>query len=148
MDLQSLSQAEIAAFLPTQRILRLAMDADGERYLVPLGYVWLQGAFYGATIHGRKIRMLERNPQVSFQVDDSATRDDFDWTSVTGEGTVEFVTDAAEISVVSSAWFGRFSDMPEWAAKQYEKRVQTGALIWLRIRPKRMTGREGAPNRR
>jgi nitroimidazol reductase NimA-like FMN-containing flavoprotein (pyridoxamine 5'-phosphate oxidase superfamily) len=145
MDLTALTPAQIDAFLPTQRILRLAMDANGERYLVPLGYVWLDGALWCVTLRGRKTRLLEMNPRVAFQIDDSATRDDFDWTSVSGEGEVEFVTDAASISRASQAWFERFSDMPGWAAKQYEARQRGGELVWLRIRPARLSGREGAP---
>lgn len=145
MDLQALTRPQIERFLQSQRILRLAMDAGGERYLVPLGYVWSDGALWCVTIAGRKTAMLEMNPRVAFQIDDSASRDAFDWTSVTGEGEVEFVTDAAEISRVSPAWFSRFADMPGWAARQYEERQRSGALIWLRIRPTRLSGREGAP---
>ena len=145
MDLAALSPAEVEQFLRRERILRLAMDADGERYLLPLGYVWHDGAIYCATIRGRKTRMLQRNPRVAFQVDDSATRDAFDWTSVTGEGTVELVSDATEIATVSPLFFSRFADMPDWAARQYEARIRAGALIWLRIRPGKMSGREGAP---
>lgn len=145
MDLPALTPAQIETFLRSQRILRLAMDAGGERYLVPLGYVWLDGALWCVTLRGRKTRLLEMNPRVAFQIDDAATRGDFDWTSVTGEGEVDFVTDAAAISSASPAWFERFSDIPDWAAKQYEERRRAGALVWLRIRPMRLDGREGAP---
>ena len=89
--------------------------------------------------------MLGRNPAVSFQVDNSAVTGPFGWTSVIGEGSVEFVTDQDEIGEVSPALFGRFADMPEWAAKEYEERAKAGALVWLRIGPERMTGRESGP---
>lgn len=145
MDLPALAQDDIEQFLQRERILRLAMDADGERYLLPLGYVWHEGSLYCTTLHGKKTQMLERNPRVAFQVDDSATRDAFDWTSVTGEGTVEFVSDGDEIATVRPLFFSRFADMPDWAARQYEERIRAGALVWLRIRPLRMSGREGAP---
>jgi len=145
MVLKELSQEEVEGFLQADRIIRLGMDADGERYLVPLGYAWVGGSIYCVTIRGRKTEMARRNPEVSFQVDNSAVTGPFGWTSVIGEGRVEFVTDPAEIGEVSPILFGKFGDMPEWAAKEYEERGRSGALVWLRIVPVRMTGRESGP---
>lgn len=74
MDLRALTHEEMQSFLQRERILRLGLDADDERYLVPLGYVWLDGFICCVTLSGRKTQMLGRNPRVSFQVDDSATQ--------------------------------------------------------------------------
>lgn len=145
MDLRALTHEEMQAFLQRERILRLGLDADGKRYLVPLGYVWLDGLLCCVTLPGRKTQMIERNPRVSFQVDDSATRGVFDWTSVTGEGSVELVGDPARAQEILRAFLGRFADMPEWAARQYEDRVKIGALVFLEIRVLGMSGRAGAP---
>jgi len=145
MAFKELSQEEIARFLQSERIIRIGMDANGERYLVPLGYVWHDGAIYCVTIRGKKTEMATANPQVSFQVDNSVVTGPFGWTSVIGAGEVEFVTRPAEIDEVSPIFWGRFTDMPEWAAKEYEERTRLGALVWLRIRPERMTGRENGP---
>jgi nitroimidazol reductase NimA-like FMN-containing flavoprotein (pyridoxamine 5'-phosphate oxidase superfamily) len=145
MDLRALTHEEMQAFLQRERILRLGLDADGERYLVPLGYVWLDGLICCVTLPGRKTRMLGRNPRVSFQVDDSATRGVFDWTSVTGEGQVEFVGNPARTQEILEAFLARFADMPEWAAKQYEERVTAEALVFLQIRVLEMSGRVGTP---
>lgn len=143
MDLQALTHEKMQAFLQRERILGL--DADGERYLVPLGYVWLDGFICCVTLPGRKTQMLERNPTVSFQVDDSATRGAFNWTSVTGEGRVELVGDPARAQEILCAFLARFADMPEWAARQYEGRVKAGASVFLKIRMLGMSGRVGAP---
>lgn len=145
MDLPQLSPQDIARFLQSQRILRLAMQDDGGLYIVPLGYVCLEGAIYCCTLGGKKTEILHRQPRVAFQIDDSASRNAFDWTSVTGEGDVEFISDPTHIARISPAFFDCFIDMPDWAARQYEQRMETGALIWLRIRPIWMTGRNGAP---
>jgi nitroimidazol reductase NimA-like FMN-containing flavoprotein (pyridoxamine 5'-phosphate oxidase superfamily) len=135
------------AFLQRERILRLGLDADGKRYLVPLGYVWLDGFICCVTLRGRKTQMLGRNPRVSFQVDDSATRGVFDWTSVTGEGSVELVGNPARTQEILCAFLGRFADMPQWAAKQYEEREKAGVLVFLQITVLSMSGRVGEPPR-
>ncbi|WP_028998215.1 pyridoxamine 5'-phosphate oxidase family protein [Azohydromonas australica] len=145
MDLQALTHEEMHAFLQRERILRLGLDADGERYLVPLGYVWLDGCICCVTLPGRKTQMLGRNPRVSFQMDDSATRGVFDWTSVSGEGLVEFVGDPARAQEILRVFLARFADMPQWAARQYEERVMAGTLVFLQITVLGMSGRIGAP---
>lgn len=68
--------------------------------------------------------MLGRNPRVSFQADDSATRVVLDWTSVAREGRIEFVSDPAHTQELLRVFLVRFADMPEWAAKQYEERAK------------------------
>ena len=141
MALRELGKSEIEEFLAGQRIVRIGFDAFGERYLVPLGYVWFEGALCAVTAHGRKTRMAKANPQVSFQVDDSALTGPFGWKSISGEGTFEFMADRAEIERIRPALFARFTDMLEWAQKEYAEKQASGELIWVRIRPTRMTGR-------
>ena len=131
--------------LESERIIRIGLDADGERYLVPLGYVWLNGRIYCFTTPGKKTRMAGKNPYVSFQIDNSAVKDPFNWTSVIGEGKIESVTDSMEIETIRPMLFDRFQDMPEWAAKEYGERHRSGDLVCLRIVPDRMTGRKNVP---
>ncbi|MDA2914295.1 pyridoxamine 5'-phosphate oxidase family protein [Acidobacteriia bacterium AH_259_A11_L15] len=141
MALRELSKGEVEEFLGEQWIVRIDFGAFGERYLVPLGYVWFEGALCAVTTHGRKTRMAKANPQVSFQVDDSAATGPFRWKSVSGEGTFEFVTDPGEIDRISPLLFGRFTDVPEWAQKEYAEKQASGQLVWVRVRPTIMTGR-------
>lgn len=144
MALRELSKSEIEGLLSEQRIVRVGFDAFGERYLVPLGYVWFDGSLCAVTTQGRKTRMAKDNPQVSFQLDDSVETGLFGWKSVSGEGTFKFVTDPAEIERMSPVLFGRFPDIPEWAQKEYAEKQASGQLVWVRIRPTRMTGRASA----
>jgi nitroimidazol reductase NimA-like FMN-containing flavoprotein (pyridoxamine 5'-phosphate oxidase superfamily) len=138
---RDLSQTEIEELLGSERVVRIALHAGGKRYLVPLGYVWLDGFLWFVSMEGRKIRMAALQPKVAFQVDTSARTGVFEWRSVTGEGTIEAVTDAAEIERIRSALFGRFPDIPDWMAAEYSQRDRGGLLRWFRIRPTRMTGR-------
>ncbi len=138
---RDLSQTEIEQLLASERVLRLALHAAGEHYLVPLGYVWLDGFIWVVSTEGRKTRLAAMNPDVAFQVDTSARTGVFEWRSVTGEGSIQAVTDAAEIERIRPALFGRFPDMPEWMAVEYERRGRHGLLRWFRIKPARMSGR-------
>ena len=145
MAMRSLSDEEVDHFLRQQRILRLGMSSSNEHYLLALGYLWHRGALYCVTSHGRKTRIASENPTVSFQIDNSDLHGPFGWTSVVGQGEVRFLTDQGEIEEVSPLLFSRFSDMPEWAAKEYEERGAAGTMVWLKIEPSDVHGRESGP---
>src|SRR5512141_1010663 len=130
---RDLSQHEIEQLLKSERVVRIALDANGERYVVPVGYVWLDGALCFVSMDGRKTRMAAANPQAGFQVDTSAETGVFEWCSVTGEGRIEPVTTPSEIERIRPALFGRFPDIPDWMSKEYEKRGHEGLLHWFRI---------------
>ena len=127
-------------FLSTQRVVRIAFDADGERYLIPLGYVWRENALYCMTKRGRKTRMAAANPRVSFQVDDSCETRLFTYRSITGEGIFEIVTDAGEIEGMMPAFVSRFPDTPDWAQAESAAMWAKGELVMARIRPQVMSG--------
>ena len=138
---RDLSRNEIEELLRSERVVRIALHAAGERYLVPVGYVWLEGFLYFVALEGRKTRMAAIQPEVAFQVDTSARTGVFEWRSVTGEGAIDAVTDPAQIENIRPALFGQFSDIPEWMSVEYQQRGREGLLRWYRIRPAVMTGR-------
>jgi nitroimidazol reductase NimA-like FMN-containing flavoprotein (pyridoxamine 5'-phosphate oxidase superfamily) len=140
---RDLSQGEIEEILMSERVVRIAFCAGRERYLVPLGYVWLDGFICFVSMEGRKTRMASVQPDVAFQVDTSAKTGVFEWRSVTGEGTVDAVTDPAEIARIRPALFGRFPDIPGWMSEEFASRDSAGLLRWFRIRPTLLTGRAG-----
>src|SRR5262245_12511112 len=63
-----LKREEIEKVLRDERVMRVGFDVGPDRFLVPLGYLWHDGALYGMTTRGRKTEMGTRNPQVSFQI--------------------------------------------------------------------------------
>lgn len=133
----SMSADEIDAFLASERIVRVGFDAADERYLIPLGYVWLEGALCCLTTPGRKTRMAALNPRVSFQVDDSCRGGPFEWKSVSGEATFEVVEDALAAARLLPALYAKFPDTPLWARQEFAVRN----LVVARIRPTALTGR-------
>jgi nitroimidazol reductase NimA-like FMN-containing flavoprotein (pyridoxamine 5'-phosphate oxidase superfamily) len=145
MAFKELSRSEVDELLSAERVVRIGFEANGERYLVPLGFISHRGALYAMTTHGRKTRMAAVNPSVSFQIDTSARTGLFSWYSVSGEGTFEIVTDSKEIEAISPLLVSRFPDMPSWMQAEYAEKQEQGKVVFVRIRPTRMTGRKSEP---
>jgi len=146
MAFKELSQGEIDKLLDAERVVRIGFEANGEHYLVPLGFVRYRDALYAMTTRGRKTRMAAANPVVSFQIDTSARTGPFSWHSVSGEGTFEVVADPAEIDAVSPLLVARFPDMPEWMQAEYAKKQEQGHVVFVRVRPSRLAGRKSEPD--
>ena len=108
MAFKELSRTEVDELLSAERVVRIGFEANGERYLVPLGFIWHRGALYAMTTHGRKTRMAAVNPSVSFQIDTSARTGLFSWYSVSGEGTFEIVMVPRKSRRFRRSWFRGF----------------------------------------
>lgn len=137
-------RAEIENLLRSERIVRVAFFGEGSGYLLPLGYVWLDGALNLMTTTGRKTEMGASNPRVAFQVDDSASSGLLAWSSATGEGRWEAVTDPAAQERIAAALLERFPELREWAGRELTEKRASEALLFVRIRPLWMTGRRFA----
>jgi len=110
---RGLVDAEIHALPTSERIVRVAFSVGDVPYVVPLGYVWVERSLWGTTRRGRKTEMAETNPQVGFEVDDSAASPPFQWRSCVGSGQFE-VVDLAEFSAVAGTTMAKvFDDNPE-----------------------------------
>ena len=145
MAFKELTATEVDELLAGERAMRIGFDANNERYLVPLGFIWHEGALYAMTTQGRKMRMAAANPKVSFQIDTSARTGLFSWHSLSGEGTFEVVTDSRELEAISPLLVSRFPDMPGWMQAEYAEKQKQGKVVFVRIRPTRMTGRKSEP---
>ncbi len=71
MAQRELSREEIEQLLREQRIIRVAFSAQGKLYLLPLGYIWLDGALHLMTNAGQKTAMAAASPRVAFQIDNA-----------------------------------------------------------------------------
>ena len=96
-----LDRAEAEAVLREQEIGRLGMydEAEDRVYVVPISYVYHDGAVEFHSAPGLKLELLRAHPKgVCFQVDRISDVDD--WRSVVGWGQFEEVTDSWERQVV------------------------------------------------
>ncbi|MFA6083950.1 pyridoxamine 5'-phosphate oxidase family protein [Mucilaginibacter sp.] len=92
--LGKLNETQIENLLKEQVIGRIACQANGDIYLVPVNYVYRNGYIYSHSAEGKKIRMMRENPEVCFEVDNINSV--FRWQSVIAKGTYEEITDAEE----------------------------------------------------
>ncbi len=134
--------------LASSQVVRIAFQDDAATYLIPLGYVWVDGALYGATDPGRKTRLAEANPAVGFQVDTSAETGLFAWESVTGTGRFEIVGDGEEQQRALVALQQSIAGAPDWWWAEQAARMAAGELLVWRLRPDKMTGARYAPSTR
>lgn len=67
--LGQLDDHEIEALLEREVVGRIGCHARGRIYVVPISYVYAEGAIIGHSTEGIKLQMMRENPQVCFQVD-------------------------------------------------------------------------------
>ncbi len=85
--LGKLTRTQIAAVLRASTVGRIGVSVEGRIYVVPITFVYDGDAVYGHTTLGLKVRMMRRNPQVCFEVDEIA--DMANWKSVIAQGRYE-----------------------------------------------------------
>ena len=99
---------------------------DGRRVdIEPVNYVYLEGALYGRSAQGTRMRALTGRPWVAFQIDE--IRSPFEWESVVVKGTVYVVEPGAVAPL----------------REQYEKAVQAIRSVL----PEAFTPYDPAPSR-
>ena len=141
MGFREFDRSEIETTLATERVIRIALHAGDEHYLVPVFYVWHEGALCGLTTPGRKTRLAADNPRVAFQVDSTATTGPYAWSSISGEGTWEVVGSPREFGPFAVALRAKLTDAPSWAETMLTQRFATLGMVAWRIRPETMSGR-------
>ncbi|MGE3073466.1 MAG: pyridoxamine 5'-phosphate oxidase family protein [Dehalococcoidia bacterium] len=146
MGFQDLNPQEIELVLDKERVIRIAFSADGEQFLVPVFFVFHDGDLCGLTTPGRKTRLGEANPQVSFQVDSTYVTGPWEWASVSGQGSFSRVVDPKEFGPFAAMLSEKLTDSPEWAAKMLQDRfARLGIYAW-RIKIAEISGRAHGPD--
>ena len=101
--MKKLSAAEIDSLMYRVSDGVLALTDGSRPYCLPFGFVWIKKNVYLSLFpRGRKWQLMQQNPAVCFTV--FAWNDDHTaWSSVVLDGTLEQVTDLAEIEQVVRA---------------------------------------------
>ncbi|BBZ35023.1 pyridoxamine 5'-phosphate oxidase family protein [Mycolicibacterium confluentis] len=91
--LGELTPAQIEELLGAEVVGRIGCIDAGRPYVVPVCYVYDDGAVYGHTTEGRKLQAMRADPDVCFEVEqvEDVTR----WRSVVGWGRFEELDGAA-----------------------------------------------------
>jgi nitroimidazol reductase NimA-like FMN-containing flavoprotein (pyridoxamine 5'-phosphate oxidase superfamily) len=82
-----LATEEVERVLQVGTVGRIGCYAGGRTYVVPVSYVYHEGAIYAHSAYGQKIAMMRETPNVCFQVD--CIEDLVNWTSAICWGTYE-----------------------------------------------------------
>ncbi len=111
--------AAIEDVIRRAQVCRLAMCRDGQPYVVPLNFGYAERTVY---IHcakeGRKLEMIEANPEVCFEVDLDHTLESaakackfgFKYKSVIGFGQASLVKDRTEKEAALKIIMAHYSD--------------------------------------
>jgi nitroimidazol reductase NimA-like FMN-containing flavoprotein (pyridoxamine 5'-phosphate oxidase superfamily) len=143
---KEMAPAEIDQFLTCARTGRLGVIHKGEPYVVPVGFVYVNGliAFHSCS-KGQKMKALQANPQVCFEVDETLS-DSSMYKSVLIYGKAEILTDNADKIPYLQAHidkyrvpeeFGHYINKPSRKPEQEMKAVRI-----VVITPTRVTSRK------
>jgi nitroimidazol reductase NimA-like FMN-containing flavoprotein (pyridoxamine 5'-phosphate oxidase superfamily) len=141
MAFRELDSNEIDAVLGQERIVRIGFFADGDRYVLPLGYAWMDAFLWGTTQRGRKTQIVERDDRVAFSIDDSEHSLPSRSRSVVGEGRFELIS-AETAAPVLPVLAQRFPDQPESSRREFFAGLADGTSVFWRIAPLQLSGRQ------
>jgi len=126
---EPMTKEEIEEFLNRAVTGRLGTCADGNPYIVPLSFVYLNGKIYyhWFSYSGRKIRNIKKNRNVCFEADKS-THDHLSYKSVIADGKISRVTDKSEKFKVMKALARKFPaySTGEWHNPEINEIVRKG----------------------
>lgn len=143
---KEMAQEEIDQFLTCARTGRLGVVHNGEPYIIPVGYAWVNGQI---AIHvcsaGQKMEALRANPKVCFEVDESLS-DGSMYKSVLIFGKAEILKDNAEKIPYLQALINKYRVPEEFGAyinKPARKPQQEmKAVRIVLIKPEKTTSRK------
>jgi nitroimidazol reductase NimA-like FMN-containing flavoprotein (pyridoxamine 5'-phosphate oxidase superfamily) len=114
-----MSESETAALLRQSPVGRLGLVLpDGRPYVVPVNFVYRQGAIYiHSSAEGLKAQAASNNPRACFEVDepgavlpaDSACEVSFTYRSAIAFGTIQTVDDPAEKVAALEAFASKYA---------------------------------------
>ncbi|HRH45777.1 MAG TPA: pyridoxamine 5'-phosphate oxidase family protein [Pyrinomonadaceae bacterium] len=110
---------------------------NGEPYLVPINYLYFEGAIYVHTLPGKKLEAMRLNGKVCLQVE--KIKDDYRWQSVIVFGEFQELQETEEKIKILQAFCQRFEHLTPVEAMNEENWSISGIVIF-RINIKKITG--------
>jgi len=135
--MRTLLAEEAKALLSACRIGRLGCIDNGEPYVVPINYVFTDGAIYSHSLPGRKLDALRTNPRTCLQVDD--IQDDFNWRSVIAYGDFEEIRVPGDRELILNKLLSRFPSLTPVESAIVADAGAPSSIVF-RIRVDRVTG--------
>lgn len=139
-DREITDNSVIEAFIAKEQIIRLAFYDDGDIYIVPVNYGFINDSgkysfyFHGAKA-GRKYELAKGSPKVGFEIDgnyelleaDIACDFSAKFQSVIGTGTLSLVEDSSEKIKGLNTLMKQTTARPEWS---YDDAMLGGVAVF------------------
>jgi hypothetical protein len=145
-DKQITDIADLEAILHSAQICHLSMVDEGKPYVVPLNFGYENNTLYfHSAPEGRKIDVLKKNPDVCFSivarhelvVSERACSWTAEFSSVTGTGKAEILTDREEVEKGLTILMQQYSD------EDYDfSGEDLSEVIVIKVDIQEMTGKE------
>lgn len=129
------------------KVLRVAMCVDNLPYIVPVNFGFEENAFYyHCAKKGKKLDMIKKNPNVSFEIDinhelvagDVACKFTMKFKSIIGSGKAFVVNDKEEKIKGLNIIMSQYSDMDKF---EYNDKAIDNVLI-VKIEVSEMAGKQ------
>lgn len=101
-----LTEAEARNLIVAGKIGRLGCVDNGEPYVVPINYVFEDGAIFSHSLPGRKIDAMRAHARVCLQVDE--IENDFGWRSAIAYGNFQEIRVPSDRRTILGKLLGRF----------------------------------------
>jgi uncharacterized protein len=141
--IRTLDAEEIERVLRAESVGRIGCHANGRTYVVPVLYLYDEGAIYAHSGYGQKIAMMRQNPLVCFEVDH--VEDLVNWTSAICLGTYEELYGERAQEALELLRERMADDLPrtiDHGRLAAEEAAGSEAPVVFRINLSGMTGRE------
>ena len=148
-DKQIADQDEIKSILENNTICRIAFSENNNPYLVPMNYGYYENKMYlHSAKEGKKIKMLETNNQICFEITDSieivesknACNFGTKYRSVIGFGKMIPVSDTNEKQKALQVLMKQHTNKDNW---QFPEKMMEKIII-LEIRIESLTGKKSS----
>lgn len=139
MSIRPLPLAECEEILLRGRFGHLGVrDSDGV-YVVPLSYVFSEGAIHAHAAPGHKVVLMRRWPHVAFAVDE--VKDGANWRSVLVRGTFDELHSEADRTHSRLLLVRHFDGNPMSVTAGHGHKTNLADAVVFRIRIAELTGR-------
>lgn len=125
-------------FLSKQKFAHLGCTLpDGEPYVVPVNYLYLDETIYLHSLPGKKINALRADGRICLQVE--KIEDSYNWQSVIVSGEFEEIKSNAVKTEIMQEFSKKFERLTPVEA-MIEEKQDLGEIVIFRINIKRITG--------
>ena len=134
-----LNDAEALEVIKVGKIGRLGCIDNDEPYVVPINYLFAEGAIYSHSLPGKKIDAMRANPRACLQVDH--IHDDFHWRSAIAFGRFEEIERPHDRRIFLGKLLSHFPNLTPVESRIVQDAAAPDSIVF-RIVVDRVTGVE------